>query len=569
MKPSMINFSLIPACILMILAAGCTKKLDQYPNYEISTPTYWKTASDATLALQGCYANVTNIAYDYWYFDGASDNCYDQYPWESAATFISSGTFSAGTINGINGANAIGDYSNEYQSIRSCNTFLGNIGGVTMDAATKTQYTGEVRFLRAFDYFLLAEMFGDVPLIVSSNTAVDTLTPAKEATVISYVLSQLDSAANELPSSPAGGGRASQGAALALKARVQLFYQQWPDAAATALQVMNSGNYSLFKVKSLSSTDTLDSYSNLVSFANATDKQNFYLGLRSYQNMYFFANEGNPEFIFECQFSAAAPYQYTGQSNGLATLLPPSDLNGWSSIDPTQSLVDAYWNRDGSTYTPVSQAVSAGYYNWPNTPAPAYFNQFKNRDTRLYASVWYTGNPWNAYAPGYSFAWQGPNNNNSATGYNFRKLLDPAFANNPSWQAAQSFPLIRYAEVLLTYAEAKNEASGPDASVYAALDSIRSRAGMPFVDPTVYNNQAALRTLIQNERRIELAGEGTRYFDIRRWGIAASVMTTVNDNRNTLAQNRTWLPIFMKLPYPQAAVDANKDLQAAQSAKGY
>jgi len=332
---------------------------------------------------------------------------------------------------------------------------------------------------------------------------------------------------------------------------------------------MNSGNYSLFKVSTLGSADTADDYSSLVNFANEADKQKFYLGLRSYQDMYFSANEGNPEFIFECQFSAAAPYEWTGQSNGLNTLFSPGDLNGWSSIDPAQSLVDAYWNRDGSVYTPVSQAVSAGYYNFPNTPVPAYFNQFKNRDPRLYASIWYTGNAWSSYAPGYSFIWEGPGNNNSATGYNFRKLLDPAFASNPQWQAAQSFPLIRYAEVLLTYAEARNEASGPDASVYAALDSIRSRAGMPFVDQTVYSSQSTLRTLIRNERRIELAGEGTRYFDIRRWGIAANVMTTVYDNRNTLAQPRVWQANFVKLPYPQAAVDANADLQAAQTAKGY
>jgi len=556
--------SLASLGVLMILVTGCSKKLDQYPNYEISTPTYWKTASDATLGLQGCYSNVTNIAYDYWYFDGASDNCYDQYPWESGATYISSGSISAGNVNGISG-----DYTNEYQSIRSCNTFMDNIGGVTMVAMTKTQYIGEVRFLRAFNYFLLAEMFGDVPLITSSKTAGDNLNPAKESDVISYVISQLDSAASELPATPAGSGRVSRGAALALKARVQLFYQQWADAATTAMRVMNSGNYSLFKVTSLGASDTADDYSGLVSFANQADKQKFYLGLKSCQNMYLSANEGNPEFIFECQFSSAAPYEWTGQANALNTLLAPSDLNGWSSIDPTQSMVDAYWNKDGSTYTPVSQSVSAGYYNFPNTPAPAYFNQFKNRDTRLYASIWYTGNAYNGYAPGYSFVWQGPGNNNSATGYNFRKMIDPAFASNPQWQAGQSFPLIRYAEVLLTYAEAKNEASGPDASVYAALDSVRSRAGMPLVDPAVYNSQAALRTLIRNERRIELAAEGTRYFDIRRWGIAAGVMTTVYDTRNTLAQPRAWQTQFNKLPYPQSAVDANPNLQAAQKAKGY
>lgn len=560
---SMIKF-LTPAVALVALTAGCSKKLDQYPNYEISTPTFWKTASDAALGLQGCYANITNIAYDYWYFDGASDNCYDQYPWESGATYISAGSFSAGTVNGISN-----DYNNEYASIRSCNTFLDNIGGVTMDAATKTQYIGEVRFLRAFDYFLLAQMFGDVPLITTSNTAADTLTPAKETDVIAFVNTQLDSAVADLPVTAAGGGRVSQGAALALKARVQLFYQQWPAAAATALQVMNSGSYSLFKATSLTATDTADDYSSLVTFSSEADKVKFYLGMKSYHDLYISANEGNPEILFECQFSSAAPYEWTGQSNGLNTLISPADLNGWSSLDPTQSIVDAYWNRDGSSFTPVSPSVSAGYYNFPNTPAPAYYNQFKNRDTRLYASIWFTSNTWAAYAPGYSFVWGGPGNNNSATGYNFRKLIDPAFASNPQWQAGQSFPLIRYAEVLLTYAEAQNEATGPDASVYAALDSIRSRAGMPLVDQSVYNSQASLRTLIQNERRIELAEEGSRYFDIRRWGIAASVMTTVYDTRNTIAQPRTWQANYAKLPYPQAAVDANPLLQPAQSAKGY
>ncbi len=92
---------------------------------------------------------------------------------------------------------------------------------------------------------------------------------------------------------------------------------------------------------------------------------------------------------------------------------------------------------------------------------------------------------------------------------------------------------------------------------------------MPFVDQSVNNSQASLRTLIQNERRIELAGEGSRYFDIRRWGIAKNVMTNVYDNRNSLTQARSWQSIFNKLPYPQAAVDANPKLQAQQAAKGY
>ncbi|MBS1746513.1 MAG: RagB/SusD family nutrient uptake outer membrane protein [Bacteroidetes bacterium] len=550
------------ATVLLVVITSCNKQLDQYPDYQISAPTFFKSANDAELALTGCYSTVQNIAYDYWYFDGASDNSYDQYPWESGATNISAGNISAGTTNGIGG----GDYGSFYQSIRNCNTFLDKIDGVDMDATTKSQYIGEVKFLRAYDYFLLAEMFGDVPLITSSDKTQDTLTAQPEADVINFVISELGDAAQVLPVSPAAGGRASQGAALALKARVELFYGKWTDAAADAKTIMNSGNYSLFHA---ATADMSDDYSGLVSFANDADKQKFYQGMSNYLGLFYSANEGNSEIIFECQFSDAASYSYTGLSNGLVTLLPPSDLNGWSSISPTQSLVNSYWNRDGSTHAPVSQAVSAGYYDFPNTPQPVYFNDFKNRDTRLYASIFFTSNSFQAFAPGWSFVWGGPGNNNSATGYNFKKMLDPAYANNPGWQAGNSFPLIRYAEVLLTYAEAKNEASGPDASIYDALNLIRERSGMPDVDENIYNTQASLRTLIRNERRIELAGEGSRYFDIRRWNIAPDVMTDVYDNRNSLTQARSWDTKYVKLPYPQSAVDANPRLQTAQAAKGY
>src|SRR6185312_3520139 len=105
----------------------------------------------------------------------------------------------------------------------------------------------------------------------------------------------------------------------------------------------------------------------------------------------------------------------------------------------------------------------------------AFYNEFKNRDTRLYASILFPSNPWNDFNAGYTFSWNGGGNNNSETGYNFKKLVDPAYIAN-DWDGAQNFPIIRYAEVLLTYAEAKNEQSGPDASVYAALDDIRDRS---------------------------------------------------------------------------------------------
>ncbi|ULT46269.1 RagB/SusD family nutrient uptake outer membrane protein [Niabella defluvii] len=105
--------------------------------------------------------------------------------------------------------------------------------------------------------------------------------------------------------------------------------------------------------------------------------------------------------------------------------------------------------------------------------------------------------------------------------------------------------------------------------MYTALNDIRDRAGMPAIDQSVYNTKEKLRDLIRNERRIELAGEGQRYFDIRRWGIASSVMSSIFDLNNSRVQERTWNDKYILMPYPQSAVDRNAKLASAQAAKGY
>jgi len=561
--------------VLFVGLAGCNDQLNQYPPNQISTPTFWKTENDAQLGLNACYQISQEMAYDYWYFDGAADITYAQYPWESAATYIAAGNISAATVNGIDN-NANGDYSTgySYSTINLCNLFLDNIDNVQMDDAAKQAYIGEVRFLRAFKYFLMAYQFGDVPLVTTSSTSDllnNQLTPTKESDIITFVLNELDAAAQALPATPVDVSRASQGAALALKARIELIYGNYADAAKDAQAVMNLGKYSLFKLSSLSATDVLDDYSKFVTFSNDQDSINFYLGLRSYQEQYYKSNESsNPELIFVTMYTTMPQYQYYQNfTSGLNTVHLPSELNGWSSLTPTQSMVDAYWNRDGSTHVPLDNATRATLYNYPNTPDPAYFNDFKNRDPRLYASILFTGNEWNAYQDAYSFTWSKGGPNNSQTGYNYRKLVDPAYASLPEYLGGQSFPLLRYAEVLLTYAEAKNELGGPDQTVYDALNQIRDRVSMPPVDKTTYGSQDALRQLIRNERLIELGEEGSRYFDIRRWNIASQVMTSIYDPTNSLVQTRTWQSNFVKLPYPQVAVDRNPSLQAAQTAKGY
>ncbi|UFH36913.1 RagB/SusD family nutrient uptake outer membrane protein [Flavobacterium acetivorans] len=555
-----ISYKIVAILAITALASCSDSSLDKLPQDQISSGSFWTSEKETRLALTGCYAYLEG-GYNNAYDDGASDNAYCQYPWESTSTAISSGNINEGIDRG---------YKSRYTAIRQYNYFLDNVGKAPMNESLRTRFIAEAKVLRAMTYFELARNFGAVPLLKNaySDPLETAIAPSSEADIIAFVLSELTSVADQLPASYAGGtnnetGRITTGAAWAIKARVELQYGKWAEAAASAEHVMGMG-YELFRVSALTSKDTQDDYSSFVTFANAAEKEKFYKGLASYEQQFWAVNENSKEVILAAQNIDNSSYEY---GNGLNTLFPCSDLGGWSSITPTAGLVDAYWDKNGNVFSAPTAAQRASNYN-NGTPNAAYYDEFKNRDTRLYASILFPSNPWDRYSAGYVFNWAKGGNNNSKTGYNFRKLVDPAYTTT-DWDGAQDFQIIRYAEILLTYAEAKNEVSGPDASIYAALKDIRDRAGMPAIDEAVYNTKDKLRQVIRNERRIELAGEGQRFQDIRRWNIANVVMKTTYDITNSPVQVRTWEEKFVKMPYPQSALDRNPFLKEAQAAKGY
>jgi site-specific DNA-cytosine methylase len=542
--------------------SSCKKSaIDFVPQDQLSSSTFWKSQKDATLALNGCYAYLNN-AFNYAYDDGGSDNAYAQYPWESNATPIAAGNIDATLDQG---------YGSRYTFIRRYNYFLDNVSKTPMSASLMKRFIAEAKVLRALTYFDLAKTFGAVPLLKDSYSDPQTtaVAPTAEADVVNFAITEIQSVVADLPASYAGdatteSGRITSGAALAILTRIQLQYGKYTDAVSSAQKVMAAG-YQLFRVSTLVPDDTKDDFSPYVTFANDTEKQKFYKGLASYEQQFWAANEQtSKEIILVSQNITNSSYDY---GNGLRTLFPPGGLGGWSSITPTQEMVNAYWDRNGNVFTPPTAAARATNYN-NGTPNATYVEEFKNRDTRLYASILFPGVPWGRFADDYKFSWGKGGGNNSVTGYNFKKLVDPAYTEN-DWDGAQDFPIIRYAEILLAYAEAKNEVSGPDATIYAALDDIRDRSGMPAVIQAAYNTKEKLRELIHNERRIELAAEGQRFFDIRRWNIAKDVMKTTFDITNSPVQERIWQSKFILMPYPQAALDRNSNLKTAQSAKGY
>jgi hypothetical protein len=395
------------------------------------------------------------------------------------------------------------DWGTLYKNIRKCNVFIDGVTKSGLTQVYKDKRLGEAKVLRAFFYQNLWILYGGVPVITkpdNRNTDGDAIFHARAGfdSTFTFLESELTAAAQLLKpnSGNDGQGRITQGAALTLKGWIELFYasplnnagntvSRWAAAAATNKQVMQLG-YALYP-----------KYDELFLTTGNTN------------------NEGilYREYLTVKQGSNIIGYQgpnYVG-TNWLS----------WGGSAPTQELVDDYAMANGKAITDAGSG-----YN-PQNP-------YANREPRLKQSILYNGNTFNGI-PFLSAVGSGLNEidladagDNSNTGYCTKKRMDTTVNIFQGGASAQNYYYFRYAEVLLNYAEAQNEAVGPDASVYKALDEIRTRAGIP-VFSAVYPgaSQATMRALIRKERRIELALEGKRYFDLLRWKLAETNLNHV------------------------------------------
>lgn len=456
--------------LLSVALCSCNKDfLDRQPLTEYSETTLWTGPNDAIAACNAAYSNFED---GQWvvYMDDASDNAHDPYPWEGWQEF--------GNMQLLSPNSWRTKY--DFTTITTCNWFLANIDKTPMDEGLMKRLKGEVRFLRAYQYFQRAQLYGDFPLVTKmlTTTEANEITRTPKAEVVQFVLNELDTIAGMLPTSYDGAdlGRVTQGAAWALKARVELFNEKYADAAASAKKVMDLGVYSLFP---------------------------------SYQDLFRMKNEFNSEIVLDRGYIESDP----NLTIGLMVLAPESTPGGgWSSVNMTQSLVDAYEMSNGKT---IDDPTSGYDIDHP----------FVNRDPRLLQSIIipgaeYAGIIFNPMDPNSLDYWPTYN----YTGYVGRKYIHYKSDYSDLYKAGLNIPLIRYAEVLLTYAEAKIEADDIDNSVYDAIDAVRLRAGLPAVDQSKYATQTQLRELVRRERRVELALEGLRWYDIQRWKIGNDVM---------------------------------------------
>lgn len=471
MKP--VKLYLFVAVLSILGFTACKKDFfDLTPRDQLSPGSFWQTESDAKAALTGCYASLWDVTEEVLpYLDVLTPNAYSEYPWEGWKD-ISSGNQTAQGPGGPAGV-----WQGAYRGIGRTNTFLANIDKPTMDDDLRTRMKSEALFLRAYYYFTLADHFGGVPLITDPPAVEQATTPRNtKEEVITHILKDINDAAAALPTTVPSdeNGRATQGAVLALKTRVLLYDKKWTEAAAAAKSVMGLNVYQLFP---------------------------------SYRELFLPQNENNSEVIFDVQFTdpeyASAWDTYIGIYDGAYTV-------GWSSIEPTTDFVDEYEMKDGTAWSAAN-------------PIADPTDKFNNRDPRLDQTIFrkgmqYNGKLYPVDAQGYAGVF---------TGFSFKKYTvydqEPAAPDVVGYfHSYINGIILRYADVLLMYAEAQNEAAGPDASVYEAINAVRARAEMPALPGGL--SQAQMRDRIRHERRIEFVLEGLYYSDIIRWGIANEVL---------------------------------------------
>lgn len=488
---------LVLVSAVSFVLTSCEDFLDKNPLDQLSNQTFWKTEKDADMAIAGVYSLLLSFTYDHHRMD-----------WDALTDdFILFGTYqrvdniARGLIEPGTGGMASTVYVDSYKGITACNVFLANIDRVeTMDEAKRSRYKGEVLFLRGLFYFTLSEFYGGVPLYTKPVTLEEAnVAKTPKAEVVEQVLKDLNDAIALLPAT-LYTSRAVKGSALALKAKVLMHNDRWSEAAAAADEVIKS---KVFKL----STD--------------------FAGL--------FVTKGqtnNPEIMFSARY--LNPDRYSSES-------PDMKYGNAVAINARQDFVNEFECIDG---LPISQSP---LYD------PATYK--KNRDPRLDLTIRDVKESL-VSSTGIKFT-------NVTAGilsnYFVRKYVDAE--NLPFTYATRSdqdYVLLRYAELLLIYAESKNEASGPDQSVYDAINEIRNRTGVKMPPIATGLSKEQLRAKIRHERRVELGAEGVRYLDLKRWKTAEIIIPNIVDPGGVRRQfDPTKHYLF---PFPQSEIDINKKL---------
>nr|WP_321521904.1 RagB/SusD family nutrient uptake outer membrane protein [uncultured Macellibacteroides sp.] len=501
--------------------------LDVAPTDKLSDETFWKSEKDADLGLAGCYRgweNYTNIVF----LDAAADNGYDQFNYSIQP-------IGNGQILPTSGWGAWydGDAGKwfPYSRIRKYNNFLEKVDNIDMDEARKEKYKAEVRFLRAYDYFNKVMFYGDVPLVteVIADPQSSALARTPKAEVEAFIIKELTEIAAKLPvqNTIESRGHITQGAAFALKARLELYQGKYAEAMVSAKKVIDMSCYELFP---------------------------------TYEEMFWPESEStNKEAILNIQ------YIKDEYNSMLPQLNLPAVEGGWSALGASWKLIESYQMANGKAIN----EVGSGYDD--NNP-------FKNRDPRMNMTVLCPGELYNGryYNTLDKFINSVKNLDfheeaaASRTGLLVKKYIKPMSVENMN-NYDGNVMVIRLAEMYITFAECAVKTGKDTDLALQYINKIRNRAGIELAS-------ALTEDLVRYERRAELAFEGLRYFDIKRWNMGSQALNgplygSREGSVDPATGKVTWKNTYIKLedrifqqtrnyllPIPQAELDRNPQM---------
>jgi hypothetical protein len=527
----------------LLLSACKSSLLETTPYDRIGEEQMWQTQDQAILGVNAIYNNLRdeNVYREYYMLDCLSPYAYgyDRFEQEMAGTTT--------TLSNT--------YANKwrelYKGVQRANDALAHIPNMTaVEETLKQRLIGEARFLRALHYFNLLDFYGGVPLYEEPVLYNEALKPRNTIEEVrAFIANDLTEAINLLPESYGASefGRATKGAAIALRGKLALYAEDWEAAAADFKTVMDMG-YSLHP---------------------------------KYNELFRAETERNAEIIFSIQ---NVPVQGMGENMSFRLGTRATRGSCWTNGVPSPTLIDSYEMLDGSAFN--WNAIIPGYATMSVAERDALFRSpdvikkaYENRDPRLQQTII---TPYAQYVGAnnvtYTLAWPfvgdvSPNfhirhNWNANALYLWRKFVSVGDESQLREHGPIDFPVIRLADVLLMFAEARNELLGaPDAEVFASINRVRTRAGMPELQnsnaglPTFVDSKESMRQRIRHERAIELATEGVSFSDVRRWKIASEVCNgPILEFTTRVLKTRVFKDRDYLWPIPQAEMDQNDQL---------
>ncbi|SDG59229.1 Starch-binding associating with outer membrane [Dyadobacter soli] len=587
------------ACLIGLLSAtSCKNYLDKQPDDMLTIDKVFAVRTQTQAYLSSVYSFIPDVL--------SMQNNYNMLGICDEGDFIWAASW-AGQINNGNWNPTSGYYDKWaafYKGIRSASIFINRVDECqdpTLEPQVRASWKQEARALRAMYYFFLLRQYG--PLVILPEETIDVNAPNEDLQLarkpfdecLDYIVGEFDAviASPDLPDRFVNAndkGRIDKNTVMGFKSRALLMAASplWngntdygnfrnPDGTALVNPTYDAGKWD----KAAQAAKALiDKYPSGL-YKKTPDGQSQFDPYTSYRDV--FLDRWNQEVIY------ARPQMASSAADvGWERHCAPRFVNGWNGVGISQQMVDAYFmsngkkiNEAGSQYVETGFSAATGKYTKANTA-----NMYVNREPRFYASVIYNGADWIYKEDGKpnrtvelfftgNCGKQG-SHDHSATGYLCSKNISPN-SNLQEWTGAlRSLVLIRLAEIYLNYAEALNEArddqaSRAEAAIY--IDKIRERAGIPALESDKKASQAAMRTAIRDERRVELAFEGFRAWDTRRWKIAEQVdgaplmgmnvnagksLTDTEFYKRTVVEQRAFPRNYYLWPIPQYDIVRNK-----------